>query len=343
MHHVKPVSFLLAAFAAFAAGQLRAAPLSYTTLNYPGAADTLAWAVSGNIVVGGYIDPSAFQHGFYWNGSNYTPLNDPLAHGIGSNAGTVAQGISGNRIVGWYTNSASQYQGFIYDMSTSTYTPFNDPLGTNGSQALGISGSEIVGFYDDSSGHGHGYFYNGTTFTTIDDPLSFPNPTVAYGISGNYIVGSFNNSTGTASYGFLYNILTSSFTTLSDPSGPTNTVVTGISGNIVVGAFTASLGKYQGFEYNIATSTYTTFNDPLGTAGTVNAGISGSTVVGWYTDSQNEHGFIAVPEPPSVALFGSGAIAAAVAAFRRKIQNQTRKAESWLSARRKAQNGPRAF
>ena len=76
--------------------------LTYTTLNNPLASPdgkingTRAYGISGNNIVGAYLDSSGQQNGFLYDGTSYTTLDDPL----GTN-GTYAQGISGNLIVGY--------------------------------------------------------------------------------------------------------------------------------------------------------------------------------------------------------------------------------------------------
>ena len=46
--------------------------------------------------------------------------------------------------------------GFLYNISSSTYTTLDDPLGTDGTLPCGVSGSNIVGYYLDASG-AHGF------------------------------------------------------------------------------------------------------------------------------------------------------------------------------------------
>src|SRR5271165_6129026 len=58
---------------------------------------TTPCGISGNNVVGAYTDSSRNTHGFVYNGSTYTTLDDPLATN-----GTEATGISGSNIVGPY-------------------------------------------------------------------------------------------------------------------------------------------------------------------------------------------------------------------------------------------------
>ena len=79
-----------------------------------------AIGISGNNIVGTYVDSSGNNNGFLYNGSTYTTLNDPL--GV---YGTFVDGIDGNNIVGSYTDSTGNNNGFLYN--GSTYTTLNDP------------------------------------------------------------------------------------------------------------------------------------------------------------------------------------------------------------------------
>ncbi len=281
---------------------------TYTSLTFPGASlRTVAWGVDGNNVVGYYqlSESNATTHGFRYNGSSFTTLNDPLADQ------TFALGISGTKIVGEYTTASGASFGFIFN-GTSYSTLSGLPAGASNVNARAVSGSNIVGTYDssDSSGsHQHGFFYNGSSYTTLDDPSSGGtitilgytidvHGTIARGVSGSNVVGSYSTADGQSvhAHGFLYN--GSSYVTLDYPlAGVRDTVATGISGSNIVGYYTNSSGTH-GFLYN--GSSYVTLDDPaashngVNTNGTIVSGISGSKIVGVYSNSSNlDVGFIA--------------------------------------------------
>jgi hypothetical protein len=119
---------------------------------------TAAGGMSGNLIVGNYIANPFNYHGFAYDGSKFTTLNDPLATATG---GTFATGVSNRTIVGYYVDGTGNH-GFAYD--GSSYTTLNDPLGVKGTQINGISGNTIVGTYADSSNLIHGFM------ATIPEP-----------------------------------------------------------------------------------------------------------------------------------------------------------------------------
>jgi hypothetical protein len=114
---------------------------------------TVATGISGSEIVGFYTDDAGVQHGFLYNGTTYSNLDDPA----GNPGTTMATGISGSNIVGVYTDGTGQH-GFLYN--GSTYMTINDPVGNAGSTNLsGISGNVITGSYTDATGQ-HGFEYN---------------------------------------------------------------------------------------------------------------------------------------------------------------------------------------
>jgi hypothetical protein len=259
-------------------------PGSFTSLDDPSASpgSTTALGVSGSNVVGYYYDASGGAHGFLYNGSTYTTLDDPSAKATGS---TYAWGVLGSTIVGYYSDNSGRIHGFLDN--ASTYTTLDDPAaGTGNTFATGISGSNIVGYYYSTATGTHGFLYNGSTYTTLDDPGANPGTTTAQGISGTSIVGYFSDAAG--SHGFLYN--GSTYTTLDDPlANPGSTFATAISGTNVVGYYSDAQGAH-GFLYN--GSVYSTFDDPSTSPGnTYVYGASGNSVSGLYFDSAGSHGF----------------------------------------------------
>jgi hypothetical protein len=79
---------------------------TFTTINFPGE-QSFAEGVSGNLIVGVYIGTS--DHGYLYDGSNYTTLDDPLG-----TFGTFPLGIDGTTVVGAFDDNSNRIdQGFI--------------------------------------------------------------------------------------------------------------------------------------------------------------------------------------------------------------------------------------
>jgi probable HAF family extracellular repeat protein len=149
-------------------------------------------------IVGYYYDISDTAHGFFYDGTNYTTIDDPLGWW------SAADGINNNgQIVGNYLDRtpADKSHGFLY--SNGSYTTIDDPLGTN-TVARGINDAgDIVGYYIDSDGIDHAFLYKGGVFTTIDDPLG-TGGSVATGINdAGQMVGYYSANGGY--HGFLAN------------------------------------------------------------------------------------------------------------------------------------------
>jgi len=309
---------MLASLAALmAAGAASQAQHTFTTWDCPPAQGigTCVQGIEGTNVVGYLWDTNLAVHGFLYNGSTWTRLDDPLA-GPGNTQGTWAHGISGGNIVGEYVDTNGGNYGFLYN--GSTWTRLNDPLadpsaaagGFQGTAALAVDGTNIVGTYVDSTGKVHAFLYNGTAYTTLDPPWAGSGAgfgwSGAFGISGTNIVGGAA-SAGGSDIGFLYN--GSTYTKYSDPLGVRGTDLHAISGAAMAGTYVDASGNDHGFVCVIgAPPPYPILDDPLaGAAGTYPDGISGNTISGSYYDrSGHIHGFLATPTKLPLTVTRSG-------------------------------------
>jgi hypothetical protein len=164
---------------------------------FDGYSGTFASGVSGDNVVGWYIDTNGYTHGFRYNGQTYTTLDDP--NGVGA---TFAQGIDGDNIVGFYSDSKGATHGFLYN--GSGYSTLDVPAGIGATYAQGISGSNVVGWYFNNGNHG--FVYNGHSYTTFDVPNALGGGnTFPMGIYSNTIVGWYIDSAG-ENHGFATSI-----------------------------------------------------------------------------------------------------------------------------------------
>jgi len=167
---------------------------TWKTLDAPGATKTYMTGISGNNIVGLYLETS--YKSFLYDGTTWTTLVMP---GVNANQ-LVVRGIDGSNIVGWYDKS--QAHGFLYD--GTTWTTLDMP-GATGTWIEDIDGSNIVGHYSTgSTGSGsHSFLYDGTTWTTIDMPGA--TWTWITGISGKKIVG-YSRDVSDNYHGFIYEI-----------------------------------------------------------------------------------------------------------------------------------------
>lgn len=126
------------------------AQATWTTIDYPGASETLAHGIDGDNIVGYYSDGS-IHHGFVYDGLSYTRLDMPGA------TATYAWDIDGDNIVGHYSDGTGGH-GFVYE--GISYTTLDYPGAAN-TRAYGIDGDRIVGPYWDGSvtSGGHGFVY----------------------------------------------------------------------------------------------------------------------------------------------------------------------------------------
>ena len=333
----KPDFLALAVAIGLACCTRSAVAQSYTTLveqpwgYYYG---TTANAISGNLIIGSYGSGADNSHGFVYNSSTavWTTYDDPGAvSGGGVFSGTFFNAIDGNTIVGHYGGNSTQ--GLMYDLSSATWTTLDYPYasGGRGTALNGISGNNVVGVYYDQSEEPTSFLYNTATntWTTLNDPsavavsgyLSYPE-TWVYAISGNYAVGTYSIAYGHNNYayaGFIYDIATSAYTTVSDPLAPLGssegTILSGISGNDVLGYYLGTTGGYHGFLYNMTTGQFTELANPNGPT-PFPADIQGNTIVGHSGSGITSEGFIlTLPEPSSLALAALAALLCTAAYF----------------------------
>ncbi|NOT85889.1 MAG: hypothetical protein HOP02_14160, partial [Methylococcaceae bacterium] len=207
----------------------------------------------------------------------YTTLNVPSA-----TQGTVAYGINaGGQVAGVFYDDKGSH-GFIYN--GTDYTTLDAPKATNGTFAYGINAKgQVVGDYVDGTGK-HGFVYDNGSYTTLDNPNGFD--TNATGINNNgQVTGNFRIGT-TGIYGFMYDLASNTYTTLSHPKASAgNTSATGINDNREVAGFIYNTGAH-GYVYD--GKEYTIFNVPLAAlAGTFTYGLNNTgQFVGVYYDSK---------------------------------------------------------
>lgn len=217
------LGFVLTFMVAATAADAPRLTFRFTTIEVPGAAQTLPRGVNQTgVIVGSYVDHRAVNHGFMLKGNTVTTIDDPkgtdsFCHNI-SFPGALA-------IVGSYTNSSGKAVGFLYKNRQFTDVP--GPAGATGSFALGLNDSgEIVGSYLDAGGATHGFLLKGGAYKTLDVPGA--TATTATEINKNgFIVLYWTDSKGVEKSS-LYN--GSTYKTIDVP-GATGSLVFGLSNN----------------------------------------------------------------------------------------------------------------
>ncbi len=268
--------------------------ITFTTLDFPGATYTELTSIDGNNIVGYYADTLGAQHGFLYDGVNWTTLDVPFPRSPEAPFllayDTRAFGISGNNIVGWYLEGP---HGFLFD--GTTWTPLDYPGSVNGSNQA-VDGNSIVGVAGST-----GFLYDGATWTPLAYPGSiFTNP---LGIDDGNVVGFYQvGDFFEPRHGFVYD--GNDWVTIDYP-GAISTEPHGIDGNNIVGSWWDST---QGHAFIYNGLTWTSFDHPDSIATVVND-ISGNRLVGTYFDvTGNPHPFLAtIPEPTAAMLCLIGA------------------------------------
>ncbi len=176
-----------------------------TTLDFPGASETLAFGINESGTVVGYWDLLDADgnllaiHGFKWKDGAFTQVDFPGA------VDTAVLGINarGDLVGGWDTGITSPNEhGFVCPKRGQCFS-FDVPFpGATLTQADDINAhGHIAGGYIDANGVLHAFLVVGANFTSFDFPGG--TDTIAWGInSAGQIVGRYDVADGSV-HGFL--------------------------------------------------------------------------------------------------------------------------------------------
>ena len=125
----------------------------FTTIDFPGAASTLALAINNrDQILGTSIDSENRKHGFLLEEGEFTAIDHPDATSEVEGGGTGLFGLNDHgQIVGQYSDS--RCHGFLLDGDTFTTIDNPDALFATGAGDINDRG-QIVGFYDGTTGIG---------------------------------------------------------------------------------------------------------------------------------------------------------------------------------------------
>jgi probable HAF family extracellular repeat protein len=126
---------------------------AFTTIDFPGAPDTLALAINNrDQIVGASIDAENTKRGFLLQEGEFTAIDHPDATSEVEGGGTALYGLNDRgQIVGQYSDSSCH--GFLLDGDTFTTIDNPDAQFATGAADINDRG-QIVGFYDGGTGTG---------------------------------------------------------------------------------------------------------------------------------------------------------------------------------------------
>ena len=244
--------FLTILAALIAAGITAQAQYTYTTLDDP-SGHHMAQGISGTNIVGYYLGHQRQHfHGFLYNGSTWTMLDDPLADS-GFAIGTEALGISGTNIVGFYQDINGISHGFLHNgILKSNWTTLDDPSGRIRLRARDRSVRHFRHQHRGdityaSNGGDHGFLYNWQQLDHVGRSAGTGGGTYLGGIDGTNVVGGYWNASG-INHGFLYNGRRGRLERSARRGR--GTFAWRISGTNIVGLYWDSSGNVHGFLYN---------------------------------------------------------------------------------------------
>jgi uncharacterized membrane protein len=301
--HLYRLAFLAAILSLPAAGLADPISFEYQELDYPGAQNTLAYAINDSGSIAGYYFDSAGDQGFTYINGTWT------SYDVASSYSTDLYGINNfGTLAGTYNSQdLTVDQGFIIPSGSSPQNlapPCSTQSEDYGINNLGdVVGSSISGCA--TTGYIPGYVFNAQSQSFISINCSNAS---AYprGINDNgEIVGWCEDSNGIYT-GFMtsLNCLATCMTTIGPSPDYSNFAYDVNNAGLVVGVTEDPQGTYQGFLLD--NGTYQLLDFP-GAVDTYAAGINNEDqIVGWYqtTPDGPYHAFLAtpVPEPSAWAL-----------------------------------------
>lgn len=277
------------------------AQYNFTTVDFPGAAQTNLFAVNDEgQYVGASIDADTTNHAIVFNGKTLRLL-DPKGV-IGTHFSfALSLNLRGD-IVGGYVDSSNVAHGFLYH--GGNVTPIDFP-GASGTFAFGINDRrEIIGVYSDAAQVQHAFLLRKGVFKNID--LTGGVLTVPFSINDqSAIAGQFEDAPGEKVGHGYFELPDGKFTTFDAPGAPPNSTFF-----ISVNNFSQILGTWIDIKHinhnfllcgghlrnfrlpksfhaiNVSTQTINDFGE----------------IVGFYTDPKKvQHGFVAIPKDEQTA------------------------------------------
>ncbi len=223
---------------------------SFTSENFPGSAQTQVIGINNRGVTVGFWSNTntgadanfgfTDVNGTFTNVNNPNTVGSPLAPPINNLLGVNDHNVA----VGFYTGAAGD-AGYLYDISTKTFSGVTI-AGAASVVAAGINNSGAIdGFYTNANGVQLGFLLNGGKLTSLQAP-GF-SATQLTGISNSGLLVGTGIASGGATDGIVYDSLTRSWSSYSDPLGIGATVFNGVNDKgQIVGFYTNAAGTVNG-------------------------------------------------------------------------------------------------
>jgi probable HAF family extracellular repeat protein len=252
----------------------------YTTIDFPGATSTSAWAINNKgDVAGVYSLPNGTSHGFLWSGGHLSSIDFPGA----SNTRTFGINDQGD-LVGDYYDTSGLTHGFV--LTRGRFVTVDLP-GAGADALAGINNhGAIIAAYNlvANDGIAHTAIIEGGKIRKYDYPAAAL--TLGNGINdAGDIVGNYQESG--VSHGF---VLSNGKTTTIDFPSATFTGTYGISASGDLGGRYTLNGVTHGYVYS--GGKFTPIDIPGSTATAVSALNSVGDIVGRYTSNGISHAFV---------------------------------------------------
>ncbi|HET7017097.1 MAG TPA: hypothetical protein VFI65_24455 [Streptosporangiaceae bacterium] len=211
-------------------------------------APTCAFSINNRGVIVGQYGSSRF-HGFVFDGTRYTAIDEPQA-GRGPGQGTIAIDINdAGVIVGYYFTSNGSSRGFVLRNGKFTSISFPEPAGAKNPHTFinGISDNgTMTGFFTDSTGDHISFIDHDGKFRRISVPGAKITSAACISRHTGLIVGGYQTSGSAPFRGFI--LRHGIYRTLQAAPGKKSTEPQCVNDHgVVVGSVNGKNGSSSGF------------------------------------------------------------------------------------------------
>jgi probable HAF family extracellular repeat protein len=272
------------------------AAYNLSVVDFPGATQTIIFAVNDRgHYVGAFAD-QAGSHAMYYDGQSLQPL-DPIGV-VGKSAKSHAYSLNTwDAIAGSYTDASGVLHGFVMHHGQLTHVDYPGGFPT---EAYGINDlGRVIGVYYTADGNFHAFTLDNGVYRATD--IAGAVTTIPLSINDrDQVVGEVIDVANTVGHGFTEQC-DGAITRYDAPGAPANSTFFISINNLdqILGAYFDAAGNQNNFLLERGTLVPFTLPASFGatyiSAQTIN---DWGAIVGFYTDGKNvNHGFIARPVP----------------------------------------------